>query len=163
MSADINNQYLRTKVLSASPEELRLMLIEGAIRFARTGREGLVEKNFEKSFENISQCKAIVMELINALKPEHDKDLCDKLSALYTYMYRLLTDANIQHELEPIDEAIQLLEYDKQTWKLLMEKVAEERIAGTFDGGEIGAGPGQSGDSQESSTPGEYTSLSVEG
>jgi len=131
MSTDINNQYLRTKVLTASPEELRMMLIEGAIRFARTGREGLCEKNYEKSFEHISQSKAIVMELINALRPDQDEELCTKLSALYTYMYRLLTDANVQHELEPIDEAIKLLEYDRQTWKLLMEKIVEERSAGT--------------------------------
>ncbi len=160
MSTDINNQYLRTKVLSASPEELRLMLIEGAVRFARTGREGLVEKNYEKSFENISQCKAIVMELLNALKPEHDEDLCNKLSGLYTYMYRLLTDANIQHELEPIDEAIKLLEYDKETWKLLMEKVAKERADGTY---------GLSDDEQPISdapavtTPEGYKPLSIEG
>jgi len=130
MSTDINNQYLRTKVLSASPEELRMMLIEGAIRFARTGREGLAQKNYEQSFENISQCKAIVMELLNALDSKHDAELCKQLSGLYTYMYRLLTDANIQHTLEPLDEAIKLLEYDRDTWKLLMQKVAEERSAG---------------------------------
>ena len=154
MSTDINNQYLRTKVLTASPEELRMLLIEGAIRFARTGRDGLAEKNFEKSFENIGQCKAIVMELLNALKPEHDEELCKKLSALYTYMYRLLTDANIQHTIEPIEEVIKLLEYDKQTWKLLMEKIVEERIAGTID---------VAVDHATASASDQYMPLSVEG
>lgn len=160
MSTDINNQYLRTKVLSASPEELRMMLIEGAVRFARTGREGLVEKDYEKSFEHISQCKAIVMELLNALEPEHDPELCKQLSGLYTYMYRLLTDANVQHELEPIDEAIRLLEYDRQTWKLLMERVAEERAAGTF-AGDNAQTPGASDDASVAAEA--YTPLSVEG
>ena len=157
MSTDINNQYLRTKVLSASPEELRMMLIEGAIRFARTGREGLVEKNYEKSFENISQCKAIVMELLNALDPKPDQELCKRLSGLYTYMYRLLTDANIQHTIDPIDEAIMLLEFDRDTWKLLLQKIVEERIAGPADDAvPAGAIPAPS-------APERYTPLSVEG
>jgi flagellar protein FliS len=157
MSTDINNQYLRTKVLSAGPEELRMMLIEGAIRFARTGREGLVEKNYEKSFENISQCKAIVMELLNALDARHDPELCKRLGGLYTYMYRLLTDANIQHELEPMDEAIKLLEYDRDTWKLLLKKIAEERVAGSD------ADPAHTNAARTVTTPGQYTPLSVEG
>lgn len=155
MSTDINNQYLRTKVLSASPEELRMMLIEGAIRFARTGREGLVEKNFEKSFENISQCKAIVMELLNALDSAHDPELCRQLSGLYTYMYKLLTDANIQHTLEPLDEAIKLLEYDRDTWKMLLEKVARERAEGAV--------PQTSEPGERSAAAEAYTPLSIEG
>jgi len=153
MSTDINNKYLRTKVMTASPEELRLMLIEGAIRFARTGREGLVEKNYEKSFENISQCKAIVMELLNALRPEHDPELCKNLSGLYTYMYRLLTEANIEHTLDPIDETIKLLEYDLETWKLLMQKMAEERS---------GASAVEPSDAATVTEDG-YTPLSIEG
>jgi len=160
MSSDINNQYLRTKVLSASPEELRMMLIEGAIRFARTGREGLIEKDYEKSFEHLSQCKAIVMELLNALEPEHDPELCQRLSGLYTYMYRLLTDANVMHEIEPLDEVIGLLEYDRETWKLLMERIAEERSAGTF----AGDTPADAATEGELSAAAEaYTPLSIEG
>ena len=104
----------------------------------------------------------MIFNLLNALKPEYDKDLCDKLSALYTYMYRLLTDANIQHELEPIDEAIKLLEYDKETWKLLMEKAAEERIAGAFEEpAESASGNPQAAASAPS--PDAYTPLSIEG
>ena len=33
---DTSNAYLRTKVMTASPEELRLMLLDGAIRFANS-------------------------------------------------------------------------------------------------------------------------------
>ncbi|NJL30429.1 MAG: flagellar protein FliS [Phycisphaerales bacterium] len=29
------NPYLRTKIMTASPQELRLMLYEGAVRFCR--------------------------------------------------------------------------------------------------------------------------------
>jgi len=124
------NAYLRTKVMSASPEELRLMLLDGALRFARIGREGLVEKDLEKSFENIIKAKDIVLELINILRPDVDPELCSKLSALYTYVYQRLTDANMNHTTEAIDEAVSLLEYERETWVMLMDKLKEEREAG---------------------------------
>jgi flagellar secretion chaperone FliS len=123
------NQYLKTKVMSASPEELRLMLLDGALRFARQGRKGLEDKHYEVSYENIVKAKDIVLELINILRPDVDPELCSKLSALYTFMYKRLTDANMQHELKAIDEVIDLLEYERETWVLLMERIRSERAA----------------------------------
>ncbi len=125
------NAYLRTKVMSASPEELRLLLLEGGLRFARIGREGLAEKNYEKAFENIIKSKDIVLELINILRPDVDPELCSKLSALYTYVYQRLTDANMTHETAPADEAITLLEYERETWVMLMDQLKAERDAAT--------------------------------
>ena len=98
------------------------------------------------------------MELLNALEPEHDPELCKQLSGLYTYMYRLLTDANVQHDLETIDEAIRLLEYDRETWKLLMQRLAEERAAGA------GTDAPSTADADEPSAAADaYTPLSIEG
>lgn len=124
------NAYLKTKVMSASPEELRLMLLDGALRFARIGREGLAEKDYEVSYENLVKSKDILLELINILRPDVDPELCSKLSGLYTYMYKRLTDANMTHEVEPIDEVVSLLEYERETWVMLMDQLKRERDAG---------------------------------
>ena len=43
------NPYLRNQVLTASPEQLRLMLYDGALRFMRAGKVGLAEKNYDIS------------------------------------------------------------------------------------------------------------------
>ena len=132
MSADPHkaNAYLKTKVLSATPEELRLMLLDGALRFARIGREGIVQKEHEKAFENIIKAKDIILELINILRPDVDPALCAKLSGLYTFMYQRLTDANMQHTVDGVDEVIGLLEYERETWVLLMDKIRSERGVG---------------------------------
>ena len=124
------NAYLKTKVMSATPEELRLMLLDGALRFARIGRDGIAEKDYEKSFENIIKAKDIVLELINILRPDVDPDLCGKLSSLYTFMYQRLTDANMEHDAAIVEEVIGLLEYERETWVLLMEKIKTERASG---------------------------------
>ncbi|MEM9083714.1 MAG: flagellar export chaperone FliS [Planctomycetota bacterium] len=126
MAFDINNPYFRTKVLTASPEQLRLMLIEGAIHFMELGRDALEVKNFEVSFENLSQAKAIVLELINALRPEHDPQLAEKLSGLYTFMFTELTQAGFDKDPKRVNSVIRLMEYERETWILLMEKLAKD-------------------------------------
>jgi len=143
MTRDTTNAYLRTKVMTASPAELRLLLIEGSIKFARQGREGLTEKNYEKSFEGLSQAKAILMELITSLRPEVDPDLCSRLTGLYTYMYRRLLEANLERSPEMVDEVVELLEYERETWTLLIQKLAKERgsAGGDTSGGEGGQPP----------------------
>ncbi|MCA9307843.1 MAG: flagellar protein FliS, partial [Phycisphaerales bacterium] len=94
MAFDVNNPYFRTKVMTATPEQLRMMLLEGALQFMRDGREGLAARNYEKSYDGFSQAKAIILELMNALKPEVAPELCARLQALYVYIFRLLTEGS---------------------------------------------------------------------
>ncbi len=157
MTADTANAYLRTKVLTASPAELRLLLIEGAIRFARQGREGLASRNFEASYAGLTQAKAIVLELINCLRPEVDPDLCAKLSSLYTFMYKRLIDANLEKSPEIVEEVIGLLEYERETWVMLMERLVQDSSAAT---GDVAA---HAGAARSSERPEARAPLSIEG
>jgi flagellar secretion chaperone FliS len=121
--------YLRTRVLTAAPEQLRLLLLDGAIKFANQGRQGLTSRNYEQSFTGISQCRDIVLELMTGMKTEHDPELCDRLRALYTFMYTQLVEASMQRDLDKLDAVIRLLEYERETWVMLIEKLAAERAA----------------------------------
>ncbi|MBL8746735.1 MAG: flagellar export chaperone FliS [Phycisphaerae bacterium] len=127
MAFDINNPYFRTKVLTASPEELRLMLIDGCVRFLADGRAALEAKNFEKVYEHFTNARNILVELTTSLRRDVDPALCDKLEAIYTYVLRLTVDGSFDKDLKKIDEAIQLMEYDRQTWTLLLDKLASEK------------------------------------
>lgn len=128
------NPYLKTKIMTASPEELRLMLYEGAIKFARQARLALEQKDYEASYNNLIRAQKIVLELSTSLKHDVDPQLCDRLAALYTYIYRKLVDANMNRTMEEIDEAISLLDYERQTWQMLMQKLAaEEGRTGTSE------------------------------
>ena len=120
------NPYLRNQVLSAKPEELRLMLFDGAIRFLNMGRKGLESKDYDVSYTNISKAQKIVLELSSSLNRSVMPEVTEKLSALYTYIYRLLIDASTTRDTKPLDEAIRLLKYERETWALMIEKVAEQ-------------------------------------
>ena len=85
--------YLRTRVMSASPVELRLMLFDGAILFLTQGIDGLERKDHEAAYDGYSKCQAIIVELLNTLEPKHAPDLCEKLNGLYTFMYLKLVES----------------------------------------------------------------------
>jgi flagellar protein FliS len=121
------SSYLRTRVMSASPAELRLMLLDGAIKFAGRGRGGLERRDVEAAYDGISRTQQILVELINALQPDQAPDLCQRLQGLYTFMYTRLIEASRERSAAIVDEIIQLLTYERETWDMAMQKLAEEQ------------------------------------
>lgn len=144
------NAYLRTRVMSASPEELRLMLLDGAIKFARQGKDGIERKDFEASFNGVSQCRNIIFELLTTIRGDIAPELTDNVKALYTFLYTHLLDASIEKDANKVGEVIELLEYERETWVLLMQRLAEERAAGRDP-------------LQSRQTPGEHSPLFIQG
>ena len=120
------NPYLQSKVMTASPEELRLMLYDGCLKFCRLAQAELAKDkpDFEALYENFSRAQKIVLELSSSLNHRESPELCEKLSALYTYVYRLLVDGNMQRDTAKVDEAIKLIGYERETWVMLMQKNA---------------------------------------
>ncbi len=154
------NAYLRTQVMSASPAELRMMLLDGAVKFAKQGRQGLAEKNHEQVYNGFSQSRAIVSELMTSMRPEAAPELCEQVRALYAYIFQELVTVSLENDLPRADKVIQLLEFEQQTWRMLMEQLKNES--------------GSTGEQPATSVPGRtagygstgtdsYTPLSVEG
>jgi flagellar protein FliS len=123
--------YLRTRILTASPEELRLMLLEGAVKFARQGLESLKEKRYEPAYEGLSRCREIVFELLTTIREDIDPELAANAKALYAFIYRTLVEGSHEKDSEKLEKVIELLEFERETWVLLMKRLAEERASGT--------------------------------
>ena len=123
------NEYLKTKVMTASPEMLTLMLWDGAIRFTDQGREAIIKKDIEGSYHALVRAQKIIMELATSLRHDVNPDLCKNLSALYTFIYRRLVDANIQKDVKLADDALEIMRHQRATWVMLMDSLAKERVA----------------------------------
>lgn len=119
--------YLRTKVLTASSEELRLMLYDGAIKFSRQAASTLESGDFEASYQAIVRAKKIVLELSSNLNHNLMPELCERLAGLYIFIYQQLTDANVNRDATALNSAIQLLEYERETWQILLKQMAESQ------------------------------------
>jgi len=98
-----SNEYLRNAVMTATPEQLQLMLYDGAIRFTKQGIEGIRAGKWEDAFNGFTRAQKIVLELNASLRYDVDAALCQRIGALYTYIYRRLVDANLGHELAAAD------------------------------------------------------------
>jgi len=120
------NPYLKTRIMTASAEELRLMLYDGAIRFCTQAQTALEGGDIETCYSGLMRAQKIVLELSTSLNHKIDPELCERLSALYTYIYRLLVDANMHRRVDPIKEALKLLQYERDTWQMLIRKLAED-------------------------------------
>ena len=76
-------QYQQNSIMTATPEELTLMLYNGCIKGIRLAKVGLEEKDYEKA--NLYMCKAqaIIRELRATLDMKYD--IAKNLYDLYTY------------------------------------------------------------------------------
>ena len=129
MNAQIAQNYLRTKVMTATPEQLQMMLYDGALRFGEQARVAIEQKNYEQSYNLICKVQKIISEMSCTLRHDVAPELCSKLAALYNFVYRKLIDANIEHNITSLDEALEILRYQRETWALLLEQLGKTKAA----------------------------------
>lgn len=118
-----DNPYLRDAVLTATPEQLQLMLYDGAIRFALQGRDAILRNDFEASFDKLTRAQNILLEMLNGLNYEVNRELCERVASVYNFIYRKLVDANVHRDPQAIDDAVRVLRIERETWQLLVDKV----------------------------------------
>jgi flagellar protein FliS len=119
-------EYLRNTVLTASPEQLQLMLLDGAIRFAQRGREAIEKNQYEASFNALERAQRIVIELIQGMNRQVNPPLVDQMVALYDFIFRRLVEGHLNRDVKAIDDALRILRHQRETWALLIEKLARE-------------------------------------
>lgn len=126
MQNPASNEYLRNAVLSASPEQLQLMLYDGAIRFCRQAREAMDKNDLSTSCEKLLRAQRILVEMENGLRHEVNPELCKQFAALYRFVYQRLVDANIRRDTAAVDEALRILSHQRETWALLVQRINSE-------------------------------------
>ena len=129
MNPQAAQNYLKTRVMTATPEQLQMMLYDGAIRFCEQAAPAIEKKDWEATYHTLSRAQNIVTELISSLRHDLQPDLCKKLAGLYTFIHRKLVEASTQHKMESLNDALRLLRYQRQSWAMLMEQLGKEKAA----------------------------------
>ena len=123
-------QYQQNQVLSASPEQILIMLYDGAIRFTRQAIAGVEEEARLKKLEGTRRAMAIITEFANTLDHEMGGEIAENLDALYAFMTRELTQANLNSDIERYRVVEDLLVGLRSTWVEAIEiKRAESTAA----------------------------------
>jgi flagellar protein FliS len=127
---------LRDAVMTATPEQLQLMLYDGCIRFAQQGRDAIQQKDYETSYEKLTRAQNIILEMQNGLDYDVNRELCERVASIYGFLYRKLVDACVHRDVAAIDDALKILRMERETWQILVDKVnkAPEPADGGPDG-----------------------------
>ena len=128
MSNSQNAQYLASKVLTAPPHRLHLMLIEGAIRFGREAEAAMRRGDLLAADRPLMRLIDVVSEMLVGVR-EMKTELNQKIAEFYLYLFRIVGEAKVNDDLAKLAEALELLEFERQTWQLVCDKLGSEPAA----------------------------------
>lgn len=111
-------QYANSKIATASPAELTLMLYEGAIKFCNIAINAIEQKEIEKAFENIMKVERIIEEFRATLNFKYP--VAKDFDEVYKYIYARLVEANMTKDKEILEEVLEHLRTMRDTWKEVM-------------------------------------------
>ena len=111
-------QYNNSKILTASPAELTLMLYEGAIKFCNIAIMGIEQKDIEKAHNNIMKTERIINHLRITLDMKYP--VAQDFERIYEYLDRRLVMANMKKDIEILEEVLTHLRSVRDTWKEVM-------------------------------------------
>ena len=113
-------QYNNSKVLTASPAELTLMLYEGAIKFCNIAIMAIEKKDVQKAHTNIVKVENIVNYLQSTLDMKYP--VSQDFDRIYVYLQQRLTQANMKKDPGILNEVCEHLRSLRDTWKEVMAK-----------------------------------------
>ncbi len=117
-----NNPYVKIKtnsIMTASPQELTLMLYDGAIKFGNQAKVAIENGEVEKSHNLIMRVQSIIEEFQSTL--DMNFEVSEGMALMYDYISRRLFDANVNKDPKALEEALGFIRDMRTTWKEAMQ------------------------------------------
>lgn len=146
-------QYQQNSILTASPEQILIMLYDGAIRFTRQAMMGIETDNSAQKYEGVRRAMAIISEFANTLDHKVGGEIAADLDALYAFMNNELSQANLNNDIEKLKVVEKLLLELRETW---VEAISIARKEGA-------SRPAPAQQTAASAVPSNYKPLSAAG
>ncbi len=127
------NTYKSQQVQTASPEELLILLYEGAIRFLNVAKQSAEQNDLEKFHNNVVKAQRIIQEFMTSLDVKLGGEMAQNLYQLYEYLHHQLLQANIKKDATMLDEVLIHLRDLKATWENAISIAKQERASEQYD------------------------------
>ena len=128
--SNYQNAYKKASVNTLDQNKLIIMLYDGAIKNANFAVVYMKSGEIEKVHDSLIKTKNIVTELLATLNMEHGGEIAKNLKSLYSYMFSLLIEANMEKKSEPVLNVIDLLKELRGAWVQIREKKKPEEKKG---------------------------------
>ena len=115
MNPNAYGVYKNNSVNFASKEQMLLMLLDGAVKFAKRGKLAIRDKDVKLAHESITRTQDIFTELKVTLDTDAG-DWAKQMFQVYSFINEKLLQANIKKDEAIMDEVIPLIEEVRNIW-----------------------------------------------
>ncbi len=112
--------------MTASSEDLTLMLDQGGVKFSNPAILAIEKKDLRGANLKILKCQDVVRELQVTVNRKHPQ--ADDIYNLYEYMYRRLIEANLTKNVEVLQEVTDMMKEFRDLWKESVKIARESRV-----------------------------------
>lgn len=105
-----------SQLSAASPHKVIQMLMAGAIERLIQGRVAMENNDIGAKGERLGKALDIVISLRSCLSIDDGGEIAGNLDALYDYMVRQITLANVNNDPELINECVHIFREIKSAW-----------------------------------------------
>ena len=110
---------VQSGVTDASSHQLISMLMAGALDRMASARGAIIRGEISRKGELLSEIIAIIDSLRASLDHSRGGEISTNLTLLYDYIEQCLLRANLDSDVEPLDEVSSLLAEIKAGWELI--------------------------------------------
>ncbi len=107
--------YKEAAILTASPEQLVVMLYDGAIRFLRQGEMAMREGMVAQTNDRLQRAEAIIDELLATLNMDAG-DISVRLQSIYVFSRKLLVEARVERDPGRVGQVVAFLADLREAW-----------------------------------------------
>ena len=148
MDAAIRDAYLETQIVTATPQRLRLMLIDEAIRRIRAAQAADDGGRKEDATTILGRCREILTELMAGVEPDRSP-LAKRVLGVYVFLFSTLVEVQFGGDFGRLADMLRVLEEERLTWQAICEQMphrpamnaapaeelAPQRVAGEWSSG----------------------------
>ena len=110
-----HNAYRESAVLTATPEQLVVMLYDGANRFLTQSAVAMRERRAGLAGEKLRRAEAIIDELLATLDMSVG-DVAERLQALYVFFKEHLSTARREQDAGKVEEVARFMAELRTAW-----------------------------------------------
>jgi flagellar secretion chaperone FliS len=118
------DEYLRTKVMTASPYRLHLMVIDEMLKHSRNALRAIDAQDFETSHSETARAREYCGEVLGGIRDDQDPSLAANVKDYFLYVQKHLFMADMQQDRKSAEQAIELVEGYRESWVELNNQLA---------------------------------------
>lgn len=120
-------KFKTTAILTASREQLLLMMYEGAIKAVKLAMKAIEEKNIAEKCKQIAKAHDIVLELSHTIDKKVNPELGERLEGLYEFCGTQLLQANMENNLQNLDNVLKVLNKLYEGWVAAVDEFKKQQ------------------------------------